>query len=114
MSIPLNPSGMPKGTGSLQVRRRTWWMIFRDAQGRIIQENTNTTHKTEARRVLAKAALATLREIVAELEHIAHEGQSKSHQGEGPERSRGRAALSRGARHTDTNRTKTQKGEKRK
>jgi hypothetical protein len=105
---------MPKGTGSLQVRRRTWWMIYRDAEGEIIQANTNTTDQTEARRVLAKAALATLREIVAELEYIAHEGRSKGHQSERPVGPRSGAAVSKGPRHTDPHggKTKTSKGDK--
>src|SRR5215471_13969446 len=72
MTIPLNSSGLPKGTGSLQVRGRAVWMIYTDETGRKIQANTGTTDLIEARRVLAKAALITLREIAAELERIAH------------------------------------------
>jgi hypothetical protein len=77
MSIKLNSSGMPQGTGSLQVRGRVWWAIYTDETGRKLQVNTGTDDLIEARRVLARTALAVEREIVAALERIANEATTR-------------------------------------
>src|SRR5215471_8515048 len=68
-----NPSGLPYGTGSLQMRGRTWWMIYRDTQGRTIQENTRTDNPDAARRMLVERALETARAKVLALEGMLNE-----------------------------------------
>ena len=55
--VRLNPSGVPWGVGSLQIRGRVYWMIYRDLAGRVIQENTLTANLEEARVVLAERAI---------------------------------------------------------
>jgi hypothetical protein len=68
-----NQSGMPYGTGSLQMRGTKWWIVFRDAEGRGIQENTRTEDFNAALRMLAERALETARARVAALEKIVDE-----------------------------------------
>ena len=68
-----NPAGLPYGTGSLQMRGRTWWMIYRDTQGRTIQENARTDNPDAARRMLVERALETARAKVLALEGILNE-----------------------------------------
>src|SRR5881394_1046374 len=68
-----NPSGMPYGTGSIQIRGNAWWMIYRDTEGRTIQENTRTEDIDVARKMLAARALETARAKVAALEAILNE-----------------------------------------
>jgi hypothetical protein len=77
-----NPSGLPYGTGSIQIRGRVWWMIYRDTEGRTIQENTRTENQNEARRMLAVRALETTRAKVAALEQIVNEGQNQAEAGD--------------------------------
>jgi hypothetical protein len=69
-----NQSGFPYGTGSLQMRGRTWWIMYRDGEGRSIQENSRTEDYAAARHMLASRAIATLRARLAVLEGIASEG----------------------------------------
>jgi hypothetical protein len=69
----VNPNGLPYGAGSVQRRGRVWWMIFRDVEGRIIQENAQTEDYSEARRLLATRALATAQARVAAILSIIHE-----------------------------------------
>jgi hypothetical protein len=68
-----NPSGLPYGCGSIMMRGRTWWMIYRDGEGRTIQENTWTTDKRVARYMVTYRALETARAKVAALERILNE-----------------------------------------
>jgi hypothetical protein len=70
-----NPSGLPYGCGSIQVRGKQWWGIYRDTLGRTIQENLHTESQDAARYLLAQRALETARAKVAALEQITHEGQ---------------------------------------
>lgn len=52
-------TGLPYGAGSLQMRHSRWWMIYRDADGRVIQENTRTQDPDAARQMLAARAVST-------------------------------------------------------
>jgi hypothetical protein len=76
MPIPLNSSGLPRGCGSLQIRRRTWWMIY-SAGGNIIQANTHTSDEDEARRILAGRALERVEAQAALLREVLDERQAK-------------------------------------
>jgi hypothetical protein len=69
----LNPSGMPYGAGSIQVRGNNFWMIYRDGEGNIQQENTWTTSREEARKTLAVKAIETLEFRIASLREIVDE-----------------------------------------
>jgi hypothetical protein len=70
-----NPSGLPYGTGSIQKRGRMFWAIYRDAEGRTVQENTKTEDADLARLFVAEKALVTARAKVAALEAIFDEAQ---------------------------------------
>lgn len=50
-------------------------MIYRDQEGRTIQENTKTVDQTAARRMVAERALETARAKVAALEQIIYEAE---------------------------------------
>jgi hypothetical protein len=73
MTVKLNSSGVPAGTGSLQVRGRTYWMIYADETGRKIQANTGMVELADARRVLAYAATKVLRARLAALREVLDE-----------------------------------------
>jgi hypothetical protein len=51
------PTGLPYGSGSLQIRGRVWWMIYKDGEGQTIQESAKTQDWDEAVRLLAARAL---------------------------------------------------------
>ena len=53
-----NPGGLPRGAGSMQMRRRCWWLIFTDAGGRVVQENSGTDDPAKARHILTERAIA--------------------------------------------------------
>ena len=65
-----NPGGLPRGCGSIQMRRRTWWLIYWDADGVRRQENSWTADTMAARRMLAKRALAVLRARIAAVKQV--------------------------------------------
>lgn len=67
---------MPYGTGSLQRRGRTFWIMYRDEEGRTIQENSRLEDYGPARRLLAERALVTAKAKVAVLEQIIHEEEA--------------------------------------
>src|SRR5262245_45155095 len=71
----VNPSGLPYGSGSVQKRGRMFWAIWRDPEGRILQENTNTEDPDLARLFVAERALSTAQARVAALEAIVNEAQ---------------------------------------
>lgn len=77
MAIKLNSSGLPAGCGSLQVRGRVWWAIYRDEAGHKVQANTGTTELAEARRVLAFQAMKVVRARQAALAEVL-DGQQAS------------------------------------
>jgi hypothetical protein len=68
-----NPSGLPYGTGSFQLRGRSYWIMYRDAEGRTVQENAKTGDAGIARLMVAERALVTARAKVAALEAIFNE-----------------------------------------
>ena len=75
MTVLLNPSGMPKGTGSLQIRGRVWWAIYTDETGRRVQANMETDNLDEARRELAARAIKVLQARLAALREVCGEGK---------------------------------------
>jgi hypothetical protein len=100
-----NPNGLPYGSGSIQMRSRTWWMIYRDPEGRIIQENTRTDDQNAARRILAERAIVTLEARLKMLRKVAN-GREKDQKaaaatlGEAEQRTR-KAAAPKGADRRD-------------
>src|SRR6188508_1049403 len=56
----VNPGGLPYGLGSMQLRGRVWWLIYRDTNGNSVQENTRTTDVHEARIMLTDRTIASL------------------------------------------------------
>lgn len=50
---------LPHGNGSIQRRRRFWYLIYRDPSGAIVQESSRTEDQAEAFRLLAQRALPT-------------------------------------------------------
>src|SRR5882672_9359743 len=101
-----NPSGMPYGTGSIQMRGRSWWMIYRDVEGRTIQENTRTEDQDAARRMLAERAIITLEAQIAALREVLHEGQSKGNRGASGRGARQRRQAGAGAKAAARDRKK--------
>lgn len=77
MTVNLNSSGMPKGTGSLQIRGRVYWAIYTDEAGRKLQVNTEMTELADARRVLASAAITVLQMRLAKLREIRDEAPTR-------------------------------------
>jgi hypothetical protein len=71
------PTGLPYGSGSLQIRGRVWWMIFKNETGLIIQESAKTQDWDEAVRLLAARALPIAQARVAALEKVAYEAPGK-------------------------------------
>jgi hypothetical protein len=56
MKTMLRMAKLPRGFGSLQKRRRTYWMIFTNAAGKKVQENTDSDRLEVANLMLAKRA----------------------------------------------------------
>lgn len=54
-------TGLPKGSGALQMRGRSYWMIYTDAFAHKTQVNAHTADFETARRELASAAIGVLR-----------------------------------------------------
>jgi hypothetical protein len=64
---------LPYGFGSIQKRRRTYWMIFTNADGNKVQENSHSEEPEIARLMLAERALKTAKAKVAALKAIINE-----------------------------------------
>ena len=47
---------MPYGAGSMQMRRRCWWLVYKNASGHVVQENAGTDNAAKARRMLTERA----------------------------------------------------------
>lgn len=75
-SLKHNPSGLPRGTGSLHLRGNVWWVVYRDEKGHKIEENSHTADPRAARRLLAARALERVRAVAVQLERIAY-GKAK-------------------------------------
>jgi hypothetical protein len=71
---------LPRGAGSMQKRGRTWWMIYTDAGGIKIQENSRTDDPAVARMLLAERALRTANAKAAAIQAIIDEAAQKVHQ----------------------------------
>ena len=76
MKTTLRTAKLPRGFGSLQKRRRTYWMIFTNAEGRKVQKNSHTDQPEVARLMLAERALETAEAKVRTLKAIIHEAQA--------------------------------------
>jgi hypothetical protein len=73
MKTTLRTTKLPRGFGSIQKRRRTYWMIFTDATGKKVQENSGTARKELAQFMLAERALKTANAKVAMLQAYLYE-----------------------------------------
>jgi hypothetical protein len=71
-----NPAGMPYGAGSMQMRGRVWWMVYRDVEGNTVHRSSGTSDPRVARYRLAQRALEGARARVAALETVMHEEQA--------------------------------------
>ena len=89
---------MPYGTGSVQKRASNYWMIYRDAEGHIVQENTWTMDRDEARRILAVKAIETLEARLRVLEEIVNENTDQAPAKASPKRRRAGAGTKAGDR----------------
>jgi len=96
----------------MQMRGRVWWMIYRDIEGRVIQENTKTEDRDAARRLLVVRALETMRAKVAAMEAILNEASSVEapRQDSGSDGTRERAGRVRSGRVLITSGRKAGKG----
>jgi hypothetical protein len=72
---------LPWGMGSAVFRGDNWWATYRDVEGRIRYESTDTDDRDEAERIIAEWALPRARLMVATLERIAR-GESDQSNGE--------------------------------
>jgi hypothetical protein len=54
-----NRGRMPWGYGSMQMRGASWWLIYRDADGKVVQENAQTAEEWVARLKLGQRAITT-------------------------------------------------------
>ena len=72
MKKRLNDSGMPKGTGAISKRGNVYWILYLDADGKRIQENSQTDDIQEARQILARRALISAYAHVRALLTIAY------------------------------------------
>jgi len=98
-----NPSGLPYGTGSLQIRGTSWWAIYRDAEGRTIQENMRTKDRNTALRMLLQKSLATAQAKVEALEKLLDEAEEATSPTEGQEPDDHRAERGSGSRPVSQN-----------
>jgi hypothetical protein len=76
MKTTLRTAKLPRGFGSIQKRRRTYWMIFTDSTGKTVQENSRSDCPEVARLMLAERALETAEAKVRTLKAIIHEAQA--------------------------------------
>lgn len=53
-------TGLPHGVGSIQLRRASLWLVYRDVNGATVNENSHTRDWGEATRLLAQRALPDL------------------------------------------------------
>ena len=82
--MPISTNGrLPYGTGSMHIRSNYWWMVYRDVDGRRVQENTWTADQNLARRMLAERALKTAEARVEALRAVLDEspGQDRARAG---------------------------------
>jgi hypothetical protein len=68
MKTTLRTKKLPRGFGSIQKRRRTYWMIFTNAAGKKVQENSGSARRDVAQFMLAERALETANAKVAMLQ----------------------------------------------
>jgi|SRR5215471_5092131 len=106
---------LPYGSGSIQFRGAVWWLVYRDANGKVIQENSLTADADEALRMLVSRSTATLRARIDQLEAIANEPAPKA-TGQGQRAPRGGAERPSGrkpVRRDSEGRTQRNRAEKR-
>jgi hypothetical protein len=119
MDIPLNAHGLPRGAGSLKKRKQTWWMVYPDPFGRIIQESTHTGDYQEARIMLAENAIATTEARLAVMRMVArrrlpyertNQSDAQTRTGTAGRRDPHRATTAANARNRKTNSQRRKKG----
>lgn len=66
------PLPLPWGFGSMAFHGRVWWLTWRDPEGEIHIDNSNTADAAEAQRIMAGLSLPRARALVALLERIAN------------------------------------------
>ena len=72
--LPANlSSGLPYGLGALHLRGNSYWMIYRNAAGERVQENSGTGNLAAARIVLAERVLERIAAETVLVEGIIHE-----------------------------------------
>jgi len=62
----------------MQVRHGSWWLIYTDETGRVIQKNSRTGDQVKARVLLAKAVLRVLKARAKEVRRIAYDGETEA------------------------------------
>jgi len=62
----------------MQVRHGSWWLIYTDETGRVIQKNSRTSDQVKARVLLAKAVLRVLKARAKEVRRIAYGGETEA------------------------------------
>lgn len=69
----LKTKALPYGSGSIQKRGRVFWLVYRDANGRMIQQSSGTQDAVIARRMIAERAIVTLQARIDALRAIINE-----------------------------------------
>jgi hypothetical protein len=68
-----NTNGLPFGAGSIQMRGRQYWAIYRDEHGQRIQVGLDTADSDEALHLLAGRAMTVERHRVEMIEAVLNE-----------------------------------------
>jgi hypothetical protein len=66
----IKKGNIPWGCGSVQWHGTYWLMVYRDADGNRRQENSYTTDRKKAERILAERSLAVLESMAAQLRRV--------------------------------------------
>jgi hypothetical protein len=74
---PSQPLPLPRGTGSVQMRGASYWMIYGNELGQRIQENCNTLDRREAERILIQRALRVLELRMERLRGLADDAKTQ-------------------------------------
>lgn len=102
---------LPFGHGSMAMHGHSWWLIWRDPEGKAHYTNSRTADAAEAQKIMANLALARARAQLETLERIAN-GETYQHDGS-PRTRPGRRRAPRGVKRTGGNRAKAKRGETR-
>jgi hypothetical protein len=106
-------TGLPKGSGALQIRGNVYWMIYTDASGRKVQANAHTADFAVARQALGVTAIGVLRKRIAAIQAALDEAPAKAagSRGNDPAAGNSRSSANRNkpARSARTGRTDSRK-----